>query len=401
MQNSVKDSFNRLRLYCESNDFSGWDPYDGLNSKVFQSLPFRKWRLARLAWIQGFKRSPLNFRRLLLVPKGRNNKGIALFLSGYCNYYRYVTGSGEDFPGQAEQVLSRIRSLGEWLLESGRPKDGYSGECWGYNFDWESKAFFLPSGTPTIVVTTYVANALLDAWELTKDDRLLQAARRSCNFILSDLNREYDNDGNFIFSYSKFDNSSVFNASLLGSRLLARVFSITGEQKLADEARHSVAAVCSFQKEDGSWTYSKTDFHQWIDNFHTGFNLESVHEYMRFSGDESFRENVVRGYDYYLKTFFTPEGIAKYYNNSVYPIDIHAPSQLVVTAARLGRLRGDSELIGRVLGWTISNMQSPKGYFTFQIHKHYKIKIAYMRWSQAWIFYGLSVYLAGMEGDSK
>ena len=75
------DSFSRLREYCEAEDYKGWDPYDGLNSRVFQALPFlKKSALCRLSVIQGFKRCPINLRPLALVPKEHNAKGIGLFL---------------------------------------------------------------------------------------------------------------------------------------------------------------------------------------------------------------------------------------------------------------------------------------------------------------------------------
>ena len=32
----VSQSFQKLKTYCEAENFAGWDPYDGLNSKVFQ-----------------------------------------------------------------------------------------------------------------------------------------------------------------------------------------------------------------------------------------------------------------------------------------------------------------------------------------------------------------------------
>ena len=38
----VINSFRLLKEYCENEGFKGWDPYDGLNSKVFQALPFLK-----------------------------------------------------------------------------------------------------------------------------------------------------------------------------------------------------------------------------------------------------------------------------------------------------------------------------------------------------------------------
>lgn len=392
MFNDINHSFQKLIAYCENEDFKGFDPYDGLNSKVFQSTPLKNWPLARLAWIQFFKKSPVNFRRLFLVPKDYNAKGIALFLSGYCNIYKAQQIDGSDDPVIQDDLLKKIRYLAAiliWTIQL----DGYSGKSWGYNFDWESRAFFLPKYTPTIVVSSFVGNALLDAYEIVSDEEYLKAARSSCNFILKDLNRAYDDAGNFIFSYSKFDNSSVFNASLLGSRLLARVSSITGETNLMEEAKKSMEYVCNFQNINGSWFYGKLPFHQWTDNFHTGFNLECISDYMKFSGDKSYMGNLQKGFDYYVNTFFTPEGVAKYYNTSLYPVDVHSPAQLVITVCKLGRFTDNKELVNKVLGWTIENMQSDQGFFYYQIRKLYKIRIPYMRWSQAWMFYAMSAYI--------
>ena len=83
-------SFLKLKAYCEKEQYKGWDPYDGLNSKIFNALPFKYWDLARWAWIQAFKISPVNFRRLLLVPKQHNAKGIGLLLNGYVIFMSYL-----------------------------------------------------------------------------------------------------------------------------------------------------------------------------------------------------------------------------------------------------------------------------------------------------------------------
>lgn len=83
----VINSFRLLKEYCENEGFKGWDPYDGLNSKVFQALPFlKKSAICRLVVIQGFKRCPVNLRRLALVPKEYNAKGIGLFLPVTATY---------------------------------------------------------------------------------------------------------------------------------------------------------------------------------------------------------------------------------------------------------------------------------------------------------------------------
>jgi hypothetical protein len=383
LNKNIECSYRKLKDYCEKENFKGWDPYDGLNSKFFQVIPFiRTNRIARLAWIQLFKRSPINFRKISLVSKEFNNKGNGLFLAGYCKEYLCN-------PTQAGK--EKIEYLAELLIKS--KSIDYSGACWGYNFDWQARAFFQPKNTPTVVATTFISNALLDAYEITGDERLLTNARSACNFILKDLNRTYDENGNFAFSYSPLDKSVVFNASLLGSRLLARVYSFTQEKELIEEAKKSVTFCCDQQRADGSWQYGTLPFHQWVDSFHTGYNLECIADYMKYSKDYSYKNLLAKGFDYYIHTFFTEDGIPKYYNNSVYPIDIHSSAQLVITLVKLNKHHELKELLNKVLNWTIENMQSDKGYFYYQINKYFSSKIPYMRWAQAWMFYALSTYI--------
>jgi rhamnogalacturonyl hydrolase YesR len=388
---SAKQSLEKLMLYCEREGFKGYDPYDGLNSKLFQSLPiFPKARFPRLAWIQLFKRLPVNLRPLVGIQKGYNPKGLALFLTGYCNLAK---AEGLD------KYQDRIDFLASKLIELKTP--GYSGSCWGYNFPWESKAFYFPRHTPTVVASTFAANALLDAYQATGNEKYLAEGMSTKDFVLKDLNRTVMENGNFVFSYSALDKTSVFNASLLGARLLSRVYSISKETELIDLARKAVAYCCEHQNSDGSWFYSTLPWHQWIDNFHTGFNLECIVDYRRYSNDTRFDSNIQSGMNYYLSNFFDSEGRSFYYNNSLYPIDIHAPSQLFVTLHKAGLFDQNRELAERVMKWTVNNMQSPQGYFYYQKRKFLTNKIAYMRWSQAWIFYGLTYYILNENRTDK
>ena len=386
---SAKKSLERLMRYCEKEGFKGYDPYDGLNSRLFQSLPFARARYPRLAWIQLFKKLPVNLRPLVGIKKDYNPKGLALFLTGYVNLAR-VEG--------LEKYAERIEFLAGRLIAMKSP--GYSGNCWGYNFPWQSKAFYFPKFTPTVVASTFASNALLDAYELTGNQLYYDEAVYTKNFILRDLNRTFNNSGNFVFSYSPIDKTSVFNASLLGARLLSRIYSYTREEELIEAAKKSVAYCCEYQNADGSWFYSTLPWHQWIDNFHTGFNLECIIDYRRFSGDDSFDGCIDKGMDYYLRNFFDEQGRSFYYNNSLYPIDIHAPSQLFVTLHKAGTFQRHKDLAERVMKWTVENMQSPEGYFYYQKRKYLTNKIAYIRWSQAWIFYGLSYYVINNNFDS-
>ncbi|HIP34390.1 MAG TPA: delta-aminolevulinic acid dehydratase [Bacteroidia bacterium] len=383
MKSTIEQSFKNLKTYCEKENYKGYDPYDGLNSKLFQSIPFiNKNGFFQLAWIQFFKRSPINFRKLVGIKKEYNPKGLGLFLLGYSKLYQL---------NNSKENKNRITFLADTLLKL--QTKGYSGACWGYNFDWKARAFFLPKRTPTVVATSFIAEAFIEAYEITKNEQYLQTAISAAQFILKDLNRTYDNNDDFSFSYSPLDKTQVFNASLLGAKLLALVYNYTKDRSLLTEAKKAVNYVCKRQNKNGSWAYGTLPFHQWIDSFHTGYNLESIYIYQKYTKDFDYNEHINKGKDYYLKNFFTKEGIPKYYNNKIYPIDVHAPAQLIVTLAKLDSLSNNKKLVDQVLHWTINVMQSLNGHFYYQKRKYFTNRISYMRWSQAWMFYAFSYYL--------
>lgn len=395
--------FDRLRHYCEAEDYRGWDPYDGLNSRVFKAIPLAgRSAVCRLVWIQLFKRSPFNLRKLLLVPKQHNAKGIGLFLQGYCTLYKAVEQqpSLKDMLGTPDNLKGRITYLGELLLKM--KTDGFSGAAWGYNFPWQCRREFLfPAGEPTVVATNFCAWALLDAAEITGRDDFKQTALSAAEFIVHDLRRTPHNSGTII-SYSKMPgNDTIYNASLLGSRLLARCWKETGRQEYLDLARESVEACCSEQHPDGSWTYGLKPVTGWIDSFHTGYNLDGLIAYQELSADTRFEDNINRGLDFYLTNFFLPDGAPKYYHNTQYPIDIHCPGQLVMTLSRLHQYDRHREMVDKVLTWTFDNMLSSKGYFYYQLKKGVSSKISYMRWSNAFMFCALATAISENLSTTK
>lgn len=398
MENKLKselfDSFHSLREYCEAEKFKGWDPYDGLNSKIFKSTPIKKWDLARLAWIQLFKRSPFNLRPLFLVPKQYNAKGLGLFLNGYCNLYHASQKGIIDL--SQEKLLEKIHFLSNELLSI--QNTSYSGSCWGYNFDWQARRLFLfPSETPTVVATTFCVHALSQAYDITKDERVLQAIKSSADFIKNDLNRTQLHDG-FLFSYSPLNgNNTVYNASLLGAKCLSIVYKYTGDQENLDLAKQTISACCKDQQKDGSWVYGMLPVQSWIDSFHTGYNLDAIQFYQDISGDKSFQKNIELGFEYYIQNFFEEDGCPKYYNDKKYPIDIHCPGQLFVNLHTHNAYCSNANLAKKVFHWTVENMQDSKGYFYYQIKKRFSSKISYMRWSNAFMFNALSFLVLNQD----
>jgi len=179
---------------------------------------------------------------------------------------------------------------------------------------------------------------------------------------------------------------------LLGSRLLSKMYSLTKNELYKIEAKKSVSYCVKHQQSNGAWAYGLQSFHYWIDNFHTGFNLECIAAYQKYTGDTSFETAISKGFEYYINNFFEEDGKPKYYNNKTYPIDIHAPAQLVITLYELGLIQKEEKLCSTVLNWTLQNMQDNNGYFYYQINQSLNSKIPYIRWAQAWMFFALATY---------
>jgi len=386
MKTDITKTTERLLYYVEAADHAGYDPYDALNSPVLRALSLKsKW--VRIALTQFFRRSPVNLRAVFGVKKGLNPKAIGLFLWGYAKLYAV-----EEKP----EYLERIRCLLN-LLEELR-SNGYSGNCWGYNFDWQGRASFLPRFTPTIVNSSFIGHALIDTYRCTGIQHALDMAVSTKDFILNDLNR-YEENGTQCFSYTPIDSSSkVHNANMLGASLLIRIHGVLGEERLRQEALSALAYSIRYQREDGSWYYGQADYQNWIDSFHTGFNLHAL-RYFLDEGYEEYRPIFDKGVRFYADNFFLEDGTPKYYHNRVYPIDIHCPTQAIAFFAGEGERY--KKLTERILEWMLTNMYSGDGYFYFRKGKFLTNKISYMRWSQAWAFHALTEYLCPRHKETK
>jgi hypothetical protein len=104
-----------------------------------------------------------------------------------------------------------------------------------------------------------------------------------------------------------------------------------------------------------------------------------------------FQPALERGYQYWKKSFFLADGWPKYYDDDPYPADAHAGASAIVTFLELGDLDPEStKLAESVARWTIANLRAKQGFFYYQKRKFYIVKKPYMRWSQAWMLYGLA-----------
>jgi hypothetical protein len=379
----LEKAFADLHEWCRQRNFAGHDPFDALNSRLFQATPLKHSRTARLFWTQFLKRFPTNLRSLASVPEERSAKGMALFaLAALANFRRLRTKAAEI---EARELLDDLLTM--------RLK-GWSGATWGYNFDWQSRVFFAPRGTPMIVPTAFATRALIEAARAFDDQAYLEIARSTCDFILHDLERSEETSGEVCFSYSPDSKTRIYNASLLAAETLAGVGRFTGEKELCESALRAARYVVRQQGEDGSWSYGAETNQSWVDNFHSAFVLASLARIINGCGIArtiGLKEALQRGYEYWRTCFFLADGWPKYYHNRLYPVDAHAAATAIVTLTELEELDPNAlALAEKIAYWAIRNLRNKRGFFYYQRRRFHTVRTPFMRWTEGWMLYALA-----------
>ena len=385
---SIEMIKNQMLDGARQYSFAGYDPFDGLNSKLFNVVPVLRKGIVGLAWIQLFKQSPLNLRPLLGVPKKRNPKGIGLFILGLLEDYKRTSVAA---------YLEEATALADWLLTQKCDQDKWQHACWGYHFDWKARAFYVPQGKPNVITTIYVSQALfalaniLDQQGSGEANKFREPALDSANFIVNTLYTEAD--GRSFFAYIPDESAFVHNASLWAAAWVSVVGCYTQNTLYCDMALKVARQSVSEQSEDGSWVYGARHHHQFIDGFHTGYNLEALDLIRNALDVTEFDESIEKGLAYYKTHFFDEDGGAKYYNNNRYPLDMHSVAQAVITLLKVGGTQEDFDLAEKVINWSINELYlSDKKRFVYQKTKRFVNKINYTRWTQAWVYYSFSYF---------
>jgi hypothetical protein len=376
LKTSIENSCRSLLSWFEEQDFCGHDPHDLLESPIVPGF-IKSSSFARLAILQAGRRSPIDLHTLLRVPRRFNAKGGALILQGLLRATDKVN------PAWRERTTDLKKRLVDAAV---RTKHGVG---WGYPFDWQSRTHFVPKNTPTIVTTSFVAEALLSLYELEPSDDLLLLLTQAADYIIKDVSRMNTPDG-ISFGYSEGDKQVVFNASLLGAAYLARLGAKLGEDEYLELARQAANFVVKQQASNGSWRYGLAESQQWSDSFHTGYVLLSLRQIAAALGSHEYDEAIARGYSHYRAVFFREDGLPRYFANVDHPIDTHAAAHAIITLNAFG----DRPAAVHIAKWMCSNMQNADGSFMYQKHRRYTNRIAYIRWSNAWMFLALSTLIS-------
>ena len=379
----IEQACQKVLSFAEASDYEGYSKFDAFNSPILKALSLNN-RYVRLFWSQLVMRFPLNLRTPLLVRKSKNPKGMALFALAYLNLYRFY---------QEESYLSKAQYCLDWLQNN--HSHGYSGYCWGYNFDWQDMGFYAPKYMPNCVVTCFVGRSFVQAYETIGERHYLDIARSAVDFILRDLKVLYESDDMLCVSYAPVDMTmAVMDVSALASALMAKIYEHTGEEMLKHEARRLMNYVVDKKTDYGAWYYTHPpkDSHITHDNYHTGYIVDAILDYSDATADKTFMDSYFRGLEYYNKNLFLNNGAPKFMSDQVYPFDIHGAAQGIITFCKAARF--DEKYVRRacnIANWAMTNMQDQKeGCFYYQKRRLYTKKFTLMRWCNSWMARALS-----------
>jgi rhamnogalacturonyl hydrolase YesR len=376
----LEKSIDKLEKWIEDHDYKGYEPFDGLSSYL-KPLTVGNLFLERVLQ-QLVRQCPFNLRPLLGVKPLESTKGRGYITWGYIKMFQLT--EKKRYRAKTEEGLA-------WLDKNKSPL--YAKHSWGNHFEYSARGGRIPKDESTIVWTGLIGQAFLDAFELFGEKKYLEIANSACGWIL-DLSR-LESDCGICLNYTAYGKeSTIHNSNMIGAALLARTGKIIGNAKYLEVSREAMKYSCSDQLPNGAWYYGAAPMFHWVDSFHTGYNLDALKCYIENTDDESFIENLERGFRFFKEHFFEENGRPKYYNNRAYPIDIQCASQAIETLVNFSVFdETNLELAVKVAKWTIENMQDQTGYFWYRILPIMKVKIPMIHWGQATMFKSLSYLL--------
>lgn len=360
----------RILDRLDAEDYAGADPYDALNATRVPSW-LLSGRLGRQLVTQAVKRSRWDIRAALGI-----RPGVSAYTLGHVLAAQARLSEGTPAPEARAAAARTAESLQRLSLP------GYSGTCWGYHFDVQTRFFYYAKTTPNVIVTAFAAKGLAEATEAGLVDGN-EAVLGACEFILADLPRVRDGRGQS-FGYVPTSDTVVHNANMLAALTLTLGARAGGGERLLDEALDAARFTVAHQRGDGAWPYSEKSDGRWVDGFHTGFVLEGLDAVARATGDPAVRAAAEEGLSYYLDHFFGSDGAPHYFDDRALPYDaLSAAEGIEVLALFADRDERCRELLSRVVRWTVDNFVDADGRVAYQVTRHGTDWRQFPRWSAA------------------
>jgi len=167
----VRRSIDALVTWVERNDYKAYDPGDGSLSYL-QGWALGIHFLERVLTAVVL-RTPINIRPLLGIKPHTSTKGHGYMAWGYLKMFCAVGDLG---------YRDRCVNCLEWLIKNKAPS--YPEFCWGNAFSFSTRGGKIPAHEPTIVWSSLIGQAFMDAYEILGDARYLAVVGSICEWIL-------------------------------------------------------------------------------------------------------------------------------------------------------------------------------------------------------------------------
>jgi hypothetical protein len=359
----------RLERWCHQREWTGPDPYDGLNATRLPPA-IRRSALGMRLMTQAVKRSPLDLRPVLGIRSARSAATMTYAISSYAR-----NGFMDE-----EVAATRLEHAIDTLL--GLRCTGYDEPCWGYHFDVQTRVFFYPRTEPNTIATAFAGHALLDAHELAGAPRALELAVGAADFFIRHV-PQTEGAGGAYFGYLAGDRTPIHNASMLVCSLFARLARHVDRPELRTAATAAVGYTIAHQRPDGSWPYGELPHLDWIDNFHTGYVLDCLLACSEAGIGGDVDGAWQRGLDYYSRELFLEDGTPKYKPDSVHPVDGQCVAQAMQTFALASRrIPTRLEDARRTFAYAMRTLPRTDGSFAFQRRRLWVNRTPHLRWVQ-------------------
>jgi len=367
----VKNIYFSLKNRIELQSFKSYDPFDGLNSNFTRIISFDNQLISR-SIMQLVKRSPVNIRPILGIKESLIPKSMADYLAA------------EILINNTDSLIlkNNLRNIAEKIIK--HSNNDYSGISWGLPFNYASRLCFLPKNTPNIITTAYCANSLIDYYEFSNETKFLDIALTAGDFIMKDLGAITLNQNEICICYIPTKKYAVHNANLMAASFLFRIYKYLEKEEIFAFAKKALNYSINKQRPEGSWYYGEANNLHWIDNFHTGYNLDSLYTISNNYEIPGLNHSIDIGYDYYINNFFHENGIPKFYNSRTYPIDTQTIAQAIQTLSIMSTQHNNSlKIANDILNWSLLNMYDDRGYFYSKKSKYFTSRISFIRWCQS------------------
>ncbi len=196
----------------------------------------------------------------------------------------------------------------DWLLE--HSCKGYSGYCWGLNYDWVYSAEkTYNSNMPFSTHTPYPLEAMVRYFQLTNDKTLIAPIESVFNFFEKDIKIMVDESNMLALSYGVERDRVATNATSYGIYCYSLLLEFFPEKEeyIKDKINRLYTFLVEMQQEDGSWLYSPYDENTFIDTFHSAFIMKNIFKTDKIVPLDGSKEVISKGYRYLLVHMFNSD----------------------------------------------------------------------------------------------